>query len=129
MGRRKKKSNPILQPNRPYRELKQPKTFGSVKTARLKQGCFETPIENIRALWHGVMNAFVERMKELTDCYESATTKLYKSKFSYEARLERRWLYSENTSPGSFLWICGVLELDPNITRTNIVSLFYLLQD
>lgn len=41
----------------------------------------------------------------------------------YNAHLRnRRWLYSRETYPGSLVWICRLLGLDPNRVRQHVMD-------
>lgn len=48
---------------------------------------------------------------------KNSTAKMYASKHGLAAA---KWIFSDDTDIGSFVWTCGVLGLDPQRVRTSV---------
>ena len=71
-------------------------------------------------LWAGVLTNAIE------DLNQSQDVKPHKYKSRYRMLNRRgaiKWFTDvENNEIGSFLWICGILKLDPEIVREKIMK-------
>ena len=66
-------------------------------------------------LWSQVL------LQAIWDLSESKL-KLPKKEVPTLQRLTRAWFSSFNDSPGSFIWICHVLSLDPDAVRQRVLT-------
>ena len=58
-------------------------------------------------------------IKDYTEFLRAIRSK--KQKFGkLEGRKAEAWLFSNNDEPASFLWICSILNLNPQVVRTQV---------
>jgi hypothetical protein len=70
-----------------------------------------------RELWLSVVNQAGDDLAGMIYPYPTALQDVLRMQRAAES-----WLSSSQQTPGSFLWICRVLELSPSAVRANMIK-------
>ena len=88
-------------------------------------------VANLRRLWAASMlgairdyTAYIAHKGAARKAYKNdETARVAQSKalaVEYDGELAKRWIYRDTSGPGTFIWVCEVLGLDPERVRVMI---------
>lgn len=78
-------------------------------------------VDPCRQIWAAVLNQAVD---DLSGAGTDRAGPCHKNARAIISTRARRWFAAANRGIGSFVWICHILDLDPDRTRNVIMSRF-----